>query len=228
VTRGGIGIRLPGEANAGLCRAMGLKSDCGVVVPSVTPGLPAAKAGLREGDVITEIDGVTITGDPVLLDVIANTPVGKTVRVKINRDGREMTLPVTIVDREEILQAGGGTGALPERNDQNERAQARLGIRVQAITADVARQLRLPADVQEGVVISSVEPGSAAEEVGLQRGTIITRVIAGSQRFDIRTVEDYRRAESALRSGSDAALQVLQRNPTNNQYQTGFVPIMVP
>src|SRR5262245_31587734 len=96
VTRGGIGIGLPGEENAASCRSLGLKSDCGVVVKSVTSGLPASKAGIREGDVITEIDGTKIANQAGLLDVIANSPVGSTVRVKIVRDGRDMTIPVTI------------------------------------------------------------------------------------------------------------------------------------
>jgi serine protease Do len=86
VTRGGIGISYDGERNPQLCRAMGLKSDCGVVVGYVSPGLPAARAGIREEDVITEIDGTPITSPSVLLDVIANAAVGKTIRVKINRD----------------------------------------------------------------------------------------------------------------------------------------------
>jgi serine protease Do len=230
VTRGGIGIGLPGEANPGLCRAMGLKSDCGVVVGSVSAGKPAAKAGIREGDVITEIDGTRITDQSGLLDAIANTPVGKTVRVKLLRDGREMTIPVAIVDREEILQVSdGGPGNLPERGDTGERASARIGIRVQAITPETIRQLRLPAEVQEGVLVSSVEQGSEAEEAGLERGaTVITGIIAGNQRFDIRSVEDYRRAEMALKSGSEVAFRVMLRNPNGSQWRPALIPIRIP
>src|SRR5215831_3393411 len=125
VTRGGIGISYKVEQNSALCRAMGLKSDCGVIVEAVTPGLPAAKAGIREGDVITEIDGTPIANTAVLLDTIANTPVGKTIRVKVNRDGRETTIPVTVADRTEILQANGERDNVPGRNDQGEGTPAR-------------------------------------------------------------------------------------------------------
>src|SRR5438445_1276344 len=70
VTRGGIGIIYNGEQAPALCRAMGLKPDCGVIVQEVSPSGPAAKAGLRSGDVITEIDGTKITNGASLLDVV--------------------------------------------------------------------------------------------------------------------------------------------------------------
>src|SRR5215813_6698619 len=112
VTRGGIGIGLPipADKNPSRCRAMGLKSDCGVIVESVTPGFPAAKAGIREGDVITEIDGNRILNQSTLLDVIGNAAVGSTVRMKVLRDGREMTFPVTVADRSEVLSANNNSG----------------------------------------------------------------------------------------------------------------------
>jgi serine protease Do len=226
VTRGGIGISYDGERNSQLCRAMGLKSECGVVVGYVSPGLPAARAGIREGDVITDIDGTTITGPSVLLDVIANTPVGKTARIKINREGREMSLPVTVVDRTEVTAANGAPAEAPDRNERGESVQGRLGIRVQDITPEMQRQLRLPDS--EGVVISSVDPGSAAEEAGLARGMVVTGIIAGPQRHEIKSLEDFRRAESSLKSGTEAAFRILQRNPNTNQYRSGLVPLTIP
>jgi serine protease Do len=225
VTRGGIGISYKVEQNSALCRAMGLKSDCGVVVEAVTPGLPAAKAGIRPEDVITEIDGTPISSTTVLLETIANTPVGKTIRIKINREGRDMTIPVTVADRSEVLQANGGERENgPDRNDQGEATPARLGIRIQDITADMVRQLRLPS--QEGVYVSAVDQDSAADEAGITRGTIITRVIAGNQRFDIKNVEDFRRIEKNLKSGQEIAFTVLQQR--GGQYRTGFVPLTIP
>lgn len=226
VTRGGIGIGLPGDNNAGLCRAQGLKSDCGVVVTSVSPGLPADKAGLRDSDVITEIDGQRITSQATLLDVIANAPVGSTVRMKVLREGREMTVPVTITDRSAVIQANNtGPNGGPDRNDQGEATgQGKLGIRVQDITSDMSRQLRLPG--QDGVYVASVERDSTADDAGIERGMIITRIIAGNQRFDIRNSEDFRRAERALKSGQDIALTVLRQR--GGQFRSELVPLTIP
>ena len=228
VTRGGIGISYKNEQNSALCRAMGLKSDCGVIVDSVSPGLPAAKAGIREEDVITEIDGTPVTNSSTLLDVIGNTPVGKTIRVKINRQGREMTIPVVVADRAEILQASntGGRDNEPDRNDQGEATPARLGIRIQDITPDMVRQLRLPS--QDGVYVSAVDSDSAADDAGIQRGTIITRIIAGNQRFDIKNAEDFRRIEKTLKSGQEIAFGVLQQAGRGGPYRNGFLPLTIP
>jgi serine protease Do len=228
VTRGGIGITYQPNQNPTLCRAMGLTGDCGVVVQSVTAGGPAAKAGLREGDVIVDIDGSKTPTGAALLEIVANSAVGKTIRVKINRDGKEQTIPVTIVDREEVKvdRATNDGGGRDNGNDQGEASPSKLGIRVQPITPEMVRQLRLNAS--EGVYVSAVDPDSVAEDVGIERGTIITRIIAGDERFDIRGVEDFRRAERLLKSGMAVALGVLQRGPTSTEYRSGFVAVTIP
>src|SRR5439155_27226770 len=148
------------------------------------------------------------------------SPIGKTIRIKINRDGKEQTIPVTIVDRKEIdteVAANGGDRGREAPPDQGESSAAKLGIRVQAITPDMVRQLRL--NSADGVYVASVDQDSVAEDAGIQRGTIITRIIAQNERFEIRNVEDFRRAERVLKSGMDVAFMVLQRNPNTNEYR---------
>jgi S1-C subfamily serine protease len=134
-----------------------------------------------------------------------------------------MTLPVTVVDRTEITAANGAPNEAPDRNERGESAQGKLGIRVQDITPAMQRQLRLPDT--EGVLISSVEPGSAAEEAGLARGMIIIGIANGQQRLEIQSSDDFEKAEAALRSGTEAAIRI--RNP-QNQYRTALVPITIP
>jgi serine protease Do len=230
VTRGGIGIGLPvpADSNPGLCRAQGLKSDCGVVVNSVTPGLPAAKAGIRQFDVITEIDGTKVTNQAVLLDLIGSSPVGSTVRIKVLRDGKEMTIPVTIADRATVLEAGnvGEPNDGLDRGQPGETSPARLGIRIQDVTADMVRRLRIPS--QDGVYVSSVEPDSAADDAGITPGTIITRLVAPDQRSDIKNVADFNRIERTLKSGDTIAFEVLQAPERGGQYRPRLVPIMIP
>ena len=228
VTRGGIGIQY--SANAGqdssLCRALGLKADCGVVVQYVVPGGPAAKAGIRAGDVITDIDNTKITSGSSLLDVVANSQIGHTIRVKINRDGKEQTIPIVIGDRQEVIGERAGNNAPDNNNDQGDAQQSKLGVHVQAITSDMVRQLRLSSS--DGVYVASVDQDSPAEEAGIMRGTIITRVIAGNERFDVRNVDDFKRAERVMKSGQDIALMVLQRNANTNEWRSGFVAVTIP
>lgn len=226
VTRGSIGIQY-GEQDPALMRALGLKPGSGVLIQDVIPGGPAAKAGLHSGDVITEIDGTKITDGPVLLDVVANTPVGKSVNVKVNREGKEQTIPVVIGDRQVVIGERAANRGPDNNNDQGgDTSQTKLGIRVQAITPDMVRQLRL--NNADGVMIASVDQDSLGEEAGLMRGQIITRVIAGSQRVDIKDVDDFRRAERLFKSGTDVAFMVLRRDPNTNQYTSGFYGVTIP
>jgi len=225
VTRGGIGIQYSGNQDASLCRALGLKADCGVVVQYVVPGGPAAKAGIRAGDVITEIDGTKISTGSSLLDVVANSPIGRTIHVKVNRDGKEQTIPIVIGDRQEVIGERASNSS-PDNNDQGDSSQSKLGVRVQPITSDMVRQLRLSSP--EGVYVASVDQDGAAEEAGIMRGMIITRVIAGNERIEIRNVEDFRRAERLMKSGQDVALMVLQRNANSNEWRSSFVAVTIP
>src|SRR5207237_3950391 len=97
-----------------------------------------------------------------------------------------------IGDRQEV-RCKRDSNNTPENNDQGDTSQSKLGVRAQPITSDMVRQLRLSSS--EGVYVASVDQDSAAEDAGITRGMIITRVIAGNERFDIRNAEDFRRAE---------------------------------
>jgi serine protease Do len=227
VTRGGIGIQYSANPtqDASLCRALGLKADCGVIVQYVVPGGPAAKAGIRAGDVITDIDSSKISSGSSLLEVVANSQIGRTIHVKINRDGKEQTIPIVIGDRQEVIGERASNNT-PDNNDQGDTSQSKLGLHVQPITSDMVRQLRLSSS--DGVYVASVDQDSPAEEAGIMRGTIITRVIAGTERFDVRNAEDFKRAERVIKSGQDVALMVLQRNANTNEWRSGFVAITIP
>ncbi len=223
VTRGGIGITYVAETDQTLMRAFGVKE--GVVIQDVSPGKPAAKAGLRPGDIILEIDGRKTATGSALLDVVANQPIGKTVQIRINRDGREMTIPVVIEDRNNILGEETGNRDL-NRNDPAQGAEASLGLRVAPVTSDMARRFGL--DNSDGVYITSVERGSTAADAGLAEGVIILRLTSGGKSADIRNMEDFRRAEKMIKPGMDIALTVLYPDPRTNQYKTRIVPIQVP
>jgi serine protease Do len=225
VTRGSIGIQYTSNPDAGLFRAFGLQPGAGVVVESVIAGSPAAKSGLRPGDIITQIDGKKINGGGSLLEIVANSSVGQTIQVRVNRDGREQTIPVTIEDRAVVIRES-ASNRDPGGSNRGQGANSELGIRVQGISPDMMRQFGLDSD--EGVIITAVDPGSIAEEARFTRGMVITRVIVDSQRVDVRDMEDFRRAERLFTSGANAAFMVLRRNPQTNTYVSGFLAVTIP
>jgi len=148
--------------------------------------------------------------------------------VKVNRDGKEMTFPISIVDQQAILTdaaSNGRGGGAPDNGDQGQASQAKLGIRVQAITPDLVRQLRLSSP--DGVYVSSVEQNSVAEDAGITRGTIITRMMVNGQRYEIRNLDDFTRAERVLKSGNEVAFMVLQQDASRT-YRSGFLAVTIP
>jgi serine protease Do len=101
ITRGSIGITYSPDPD--LLHAFGVNE--GVVVQDIMIGKPAAQAGLKYGDIITSIDGQKITSGPMLLDIIASSPVDQSVKITILRDGKTQTVPVMIGDRERVSEA---------------------------------------------------------------------------------------------------------------------------
>ena len=77
-------------------------------------------------------------------------------------------------------------------------------------------------------MITSVDRGSAAEEAGINEGMVIKRIVAGNQRIDIRSLDDFRNAEKLLRPGTEVAFMVLRPDPRTNAYSTAFVTVRVP
>ena len=225
VTRGSIGIQYTSNPDPGLFRAFGLQPGAGVVVESVIAGSPAAKAGLRPGDIITQIDGKKINGGGSLLDIVANSSVGQTIQVRVNRDGKEQTIPVTIEGRAVVIKEN-ASNRDPGPNNRGQGASSELGIRVQGITPDIMRQFGLDSD--EGVMITAVDSGSIAEDARFTRGMVITRIIVDGQRVEVRNMEDFRRAERLFTSGANVAFMVLRRNPQTNTYVSGFLAVTIP
>ncbi len=221
VTRGSIGITYDANPDPALIRAFGL--DHGVVVSSVYPGGPAEAAGFQASDVITDIAGEPVSDGDALLSVVARQRVGETVPIKVYRSGDELTLNVRIADREILF--GDQTAAVEPPIGSGD-VETELGIRVQDITPQ-ARSLPGGRDLR-GVMIESVEAGSEADEAGLARGMIISRIVAGRQNMEISSVADFSAAVGDLESGTTIAFMVLIRNPQTNDFQNQFLPMTVP
>ena len=189
----------------------------GVLISSVTPGQPAAKAGLQSQDVITTIDGRPVKdGDDLVQDISARHP-GSTVRIGYLRGGKSETATVTVSDRRDTLKAITGQADQEQDNAQPEDQSAnfgKLGITVQAVPANVLSQKGLPG----GVLVTSVKPGSFADDLSplpLSKGDIIIEV----NRKAVTSPENFRGIISGLKSGDDVVFVVRsgqQREKINN------------
>jgi serine protease Do len=207
VTRGSIGISYRSVTDATELEAYGLEGPQAVIVDSVYPGSPADKAGLQPHDVITEIDGRKISSGNELQDYIVERPVGSSVRLGFLREGRNQTATVAIGDRNEVLAgesavASANAPTRPSPRGDSE-ASSRLGITVEPISQQLRRQFGL----RGGVVISSVEEGSVAEEAGLSEDMVITGAVMERRVTEINSVADFRTLEARLRSGTSVVLQ---------------------
>jgi serine protease Do len=179
VTRGWLGVYIQ-RITPEVAESLGLPDRKGALVADVTKDGPAEKAGIKSGDVIVAFDGRKVNDEHELPQIVAQTPVGKKVDVTVVRDGKRHDIPVTIGEMEPEPgrhAKGGGTDL-----------SRGLGLTVQDITPDVARNLEV--DNRNGVVVTSVEDGTPADEAGFQEGDIIRQV----NRQSVKNSADFEKA----------------------------------
>lgn len=199
VTRGYLGVQLQ-NVTPGVARSVGYdKTEGALVADLATATSPAAKAGLQSGDVIVEFEGQPVKSPKQLTEMVADSPVGKTVALKYVRDGHIGTANVTLGERPS--QVAEETPDNEEFEEENPDL-VNLGIRSQTVTPEMARELKLK--IRSGVLIQDVQAGSAAAEAGLQAGQVIHRV----GRTPVTNRQDLVRALSAVKGESEVVLQV--------------------
>ena len=171
-------------------------SSAGGVVTQVEPDSPGAKAGLEIGDVITEIDGQKVTDAGELQVMVGQKQPGSKITLKVLRDGKTITIPVTL---EEL---GNRTA---EGRDDSAKGEGKMhwGIGLSNLTPEIRDQLQAPRELH-GAVIEQVAPGSSADNAGLQQGDIILEV----NRHKVQTASDVQQALSSVPKGQDALLLV--------------------
>lgn len=165
VTRGWLGVHIQ-KLTADMAESLNIPGGKGVLVADTTKDGPAEKAGIKSGDVIVAFDGKEVVAENELPQIVAASRPGSRVDVKLIRDGKEMTVKVTLAD----MEGGPGEKAEPGESD----AVKKLGISVQDITAELAR--RLGTENRRGVVVSSVEDGGVGDTAGFEQGDIVRQV----------------------------------------------------
>ncbi len=182
VTRGYLGVLIQ-KVTPEIAESLGMDKGYGALVANVSKDGPAEKAGVKVGDVIVEFDGKEVKDSGDLPIIVARTGVEKKVRMKVLRDKKEVMLNVTVgeLKDEEVV------ASVPEKGE--------LGLTVQKITPQMAESLGL--DKPEGVVVTAVEPGSAADEAAIRRGDVILEI----DRKAVRTLDEYKKAVSVIRKG---------------------------
>ena len=195
VVRGWLGIRAQ-DVSPQLASSLNLIRPAVdmAVVTEVAENSPAAEAGVKSGDVILEFNGKPVPKSHEFPSVIADTPPGQKVSLKIIHEKKEQTIAVKI-------------GELPEENDTSQKLESRdpeIGVRVQRITPEAARRLGMSST--KGVLVMEVQPGSPAEQIGLEPADVIREV---NQR-PVNNVSDFERAVRQGRRG-DRILLLVQR-----------------
>lgn len=195
VVRGWLGVRaqdLP-PATAATSGPFKHPNDLAIVT-AVTDSSPAAEAGIKTGDIIVEFNGKAVPRSHDFRSIIADTPPGQKIILKIFREKKEQTVAVKI-------------GELPDDGDLNQQIEARdpeLGLRVQRITPEAARRLGLSSS--KGVLVMEVQPGSPADQVGIEPADVIREI---NQR-PVSNVKEFERATRQGRRG-DRILLLVQR-----------------
>jgi serine protease Do len=198
VTRGWIGVSIQ-EVTAELAREFGLKKTNGALVSDVTKNSPAAKAGIRRGDIIVQFNGKDISEVSVLRNMVAQSRSGSSVMVKILREGKEVLLNVAIVEMPKEMAEAAPENTLSENPDSKILA----GLSVMDLSREIVRQLGFSKE-ERGVIVVRVEPGSPADDAELRKGDIIKEM----NRKEIKNLGDYHRVSAGIAKDGSVLLFV--------------------
>ena len=200
VVRGYLGVSIQ-DVNAKIARQFGLDKAQGALVSDVVSGSPAELGGIKSGDVITRLDSKVIENSTMLRNRVAEFPVGQSVEVEVLRDKKSLKLTIKIAEQPKDMTASG------ESVKGEGKSAALAGLEAQNLTPDISSKLNLARGTQ-GVVVNSVESGSAAEEAGIQPGDVIVEL----NRKPVRNTDDFRRLSKSLGKDESALLLIVRQN----------------
>jgi serine protease Do len=169
VRRGWLGVQIQG-VDESIAETLGLGKPRGALVAGIDDSGPAKPAGIKKGDVIVKFDGQEVKESRDLPRMVAAAPVGKTVEVVVIRDGKEVTLSVTLGRLKEAKAA-----SLTTAQDDNSALKKALGLDLSQMTDELRHRYNIK-DTVKGAVITSVDPNSPAADKRLQAGDVIVEI----------------------------------------------------
>jgi serine protease Do len=205
ITRGWLGVQIQ-PVTDDIAKALKIEGSKGAMVANVVPDSPAAKAGLKSGDVILRWDGNKVASVRDLVRKVSATKTGKNVEVALLRDGDRKTLNVTVgVNKGSAQRASLNNGP----GNRVPAAVGKLGLGLANLTPETRQRFGIEEEVAKGAVVTAVRPDSPAAEKGLRAGDVITRV----GNTDVATAGQVAKAVSAaIKEGKEALLFKITRD----------------
>jgi serine protease Do len=200
VIRGYLGVNIQ-TVTPELASALQLENPKGALVAEVIPGGPADKAGIKRGDLIISFDGNSVNDTHDLPALVAATPIDKQVPITVMRDGKEHEISATVAR----LESDGTKLA-----EAKQSAQGKLGLQIQDVDSQMARQLGINTD--HGAVVVGVQPGSPADRASLRQGDVIVEV----NRKAVKSASDLKEEIGKVPNGDSVLLFV--KNEQGSRY----------
>ncbi len=191
VERAYLGVKIQ-EVSRTVADKLGVKHGEGVLVAEVLPGTPAATAGLKEGDVVTQFDGRKVHGPRELQEFVERVPVDSHQKVTVLRDGKTMTLDVVAKAMPSDVTAGEPAAPADDSSASSDNFKSgMLGLEVTDVSAEDAESLGYKG--HQGVLIAKVDPNGPGAAQGLRPGMLVTKV-------DKKSVKNVAQFEEALKN----------------------------
>jgi serine protease Do len=208
VTRGWLGVQIQ-DLNPAMRGSLGLGERKGVLIGDVFKGQPADKGGIKRGDVILSIDGKKVGDANELRNTVASLSPGVKIPVVVFRGGKETTLSVKLVERDEKsidkLSASAKGGESEEQGGDIKQ----WGIQVGAITDALRKQYSIDNEVT-GVVVTGIDQASQVAAEGMQEGDVIQEI----NREPMTSVKDFNKAMKSLKAGDNAMFLIRRGQST--------------
>lgn len=174
ILRGYIGVTLD-DLNPQAVQYLGLENDEGALITSVEPKGPADRAGMKPYDVVTEFNGKKIKSVLELMDAVGDSPIGKSVKAQVTREGKSRTLNITVIPRPDRLASTRGT--TPNRpRPSGIQAPHELGFQISNSTDQLRKEFEISGDAGKYPIVTAVEANSKAARGGLLPGDVILEV----------------------------------------------------